>query len=149
MPSTRSSRAARHLDLPEVGVHAPLASSSMNGTYQKGTWAGKPLRTTCRRGHPYDEQNTGWADGYRYCKACDRLGVRGRYLRDSAELTRLRAESEARKRREGMGPRTVIALLSMLDRRDLAELGRVLAGGTWTSRARRAAETRLEDLLRR
>ncbi len=45
-------------------------------------------------------------------------------------------------------PQTVVALLSLLPPAELAALGRALAGGGWTSAARRAASTPLDQLLR-
>lgn len=35
-------------------------------------------KTECPSGHPYDEENTHWYDGRRYCKACNRAAVRRR-----------------------------------------------------------------------
>ncbi|MGW1533924.1 HNH endonuclease signature motif containing protein [Streptomyces aureus] len=37
-------------------------------------------RTHCSNGHPYDEKNTYWRYGRRYCRACNRAAVR-RYTR--------------------------------------------------------------------
>ena len=41
------------------------------------TLPGRNLRKThCPQGHPYDEENTEWYRGYRYCRACRKLRLR-------------------------------------------------------------------------
>jgi hypothetical protein len=45
-----------------------------------GNRGARALRTTCLRGHPYDENNTRYhADGSRYCRECDLQRQRARY----------------------------------------------------------------------
>ena len=36
------------------------------------------LATHCKRGHPYDEANTYWANGWRHCRACGAYNARRR-----------------------------------------------------------------------
>lgn len=47
-------------------------------TMRENTLRGRASRRrdTCPQGHPYDEDNTGYTVGRRYCKACNRLRVR-------------------------------------------------------------------------
>lgn len=44
-------------------------------------------RTHCPSGHPYDEANTYWYDGRRYCKACNREQVKKRNERRRQQRT--------------------------------------------------------------
>lgn len=43
-------------------------------------------KTECTRGHPFDEENTGYKKetGWRYCRECNRLGTKGRAEWDAA-----------------------------------------------------------------
>ncbi len=53
---------------------SPLTQASINSS-----------KTECKRGHPFDEENTGYrANGYRYCQACNRMGRDGRAAWDAA-----------------------------------------------------------------
>jgi hypothetical protein len=56
-------------------VHLFLGSRGDNNRdrAQKGrTRSANAAKTHCRRGHPYDDQNTSWSDGKRWCKTCKR-----------------------------------------------------------------------------
>lgn len=46
-------------------------------TRRENAWRGLHgfLTTECSKGHAYDEGNTGWSRGWRYCKICNRAKV--------------------------------------------------------------------------
>jgi hypothetical protein len=48
-------------------------------------------KTECPSGHPYDEENTKWYQGRRYCRACHKVHSREWARRKSAEAARLKA----------------------------------------------------------
>jgi hypothetical protein len=43
---------------------------------RKGQGAHERAKTHCPQGHPYDEKNTRWYQGKRYCRICNRKGAR-------------------------------------------------------------------------
>lgn len=49
------------------------------------------LKSECPSGHPYDEENTMWYDGRRYCRECGRKYKREYARRKRAETARLKA----------------------------------------------------------
>lgn len=49
-------------------------------------------RDTCKRGHPFDDENTRWDHGKRQCRACDRLRAGGYEIRHYKKLTGQEAE---------------------------------------------------------
>jgi DNA-binding NarL/FixJ family response regulator len=49
------------------------------------------VSTHCRYGHPYDETNTYWWRGNRYCRACQRVAERRYRQRTPDEMAILRA----------------------------------------------------------
>lgn len=59
---------------PKINTHRGMGPSALN------------LRKThCKRGHPFDEENTRWYRGTRACRACQReAGRKWRKARDSA-----------------------------------------------------------------
>jgi hypothetical protein len=42
--------------------------------------------TTCRRGHPFNEENTHWYNGRRFCRACGRVTNRAYKARVKSKL---------------------------------------------------------------
>lgn len=63
-----------HLFLGTAADNMNDASQKGRMAYQKGTWdVGSVHRdlTQCKRGHPFDEKNTGKQANGRYCKRCE------------------------------------------------------------------------------
>ncbi|WP_288756275.1 MULTISPECIES: HNH endonuclease signature motif containing protein [Micrococcales] len=48
--------------------------------FVSGSW--QRARTSCPKGHPYDESNTYWNAGGRSCRICKRESARASYLRN-------------------------------------------------------------------
>lgn len=57
------------------------------------------LRTHCPRGHPYDEMNTRWYQGRRYCKECNGINQRERMKRNPEVRRRRNAQTRAWQKR--------------------------------------------------
>lgn len=62
-------------------------------------------KTHCSKGHPYDEANTYWYQGWRRCRACHREQVRAKWLAgDSAPSTTTEERFWAKVNKDGPVP---------------------------------------------
>lgn len=76
-------------------AHLEAVTARVNIYRSEGSGPKNAAKTHCVRGHPYDEANTRYYDGSRYCRTCHRDRVRAADQRDRAAVLDLIGEDES------------------------------------------------------
>ncbi len=71
------------INVDHLRVVTPSINSKEN--VEGAAWQVNAVKTHCPQGHPYDEENTRWLQGRRYCRECGRIDGRKRYARKQLE----------------------------------------------------------------